>query len=204
MRSVSKPAVLVCGLMISSYAWAQGPNLSPPPKRNYKYDGKVVSTYDKTKDATTVLIQLMPVKEVEDPHPILEHSPHYPRDWSRLELTSFFVYSGQRLVTPKYVSIGIVYLALDPQRYESHVLAAKIDGDPIVFGKMDVLRTQSVIIRFAYKPYTRRTLEIVVPYEQLLRLANAKKVKLKLGDYEFSLSKDHMDAIKDLASRTVP
>lgn len=204
MKKVQHAGLLMCALALGCQALAQAPAPQVPPKRNYKYDGKVVSTYDTAKDATTVLIQLMPVKDVEDPRPLLEHSADKPRDWARLDLTLFFSYPGRELVTPKYVSIGMVYLALDPHRYESHTLSAKIDGELVNFGKMEVLNTTSVIMRFAYKPYTRRTLEIVVPYEQFLRFANAKKVKLKLGEYEFTLSKDHMEAIKDLASRTVP
>ncbi len=38
----------------------------------------------------------------------------------------------------------------------------------------------------------------------LLRLANDKKVKMTLGTFEFHLSKDHLEAIRDLASRTLP
>jgi hypothetical protein len=50
----------------------------------------------------------------------------------------------------------------------------------------------------------KRTLELIVPYEHLLRLANGKKVKMTLGTFEFNLSKDHLEAIRDLASRTLP
>lgn len=204
MKKVQHAGLLLCALALGCHALAQAPTPPVPPKQNYKYEGKIVSTYDKAKDVTAVLIQFMPVKDVEDPRPLLEHSSDKPRDWAQLDLTLFFSYPGRELVTPKYLSIGMIYLALDPHRYESHTLSAKIDSERITFGKMDVLNTTSVMMRFAYKPYTRRAPEIVIPYEQLLRLANAKKVKLKLGEYEFSLSKDHMDAIKDLASRTVP
>src|SRR5687768_1768159 len=139
MKKVQHAGLLICALALGSHALAQAPTPQVPPKRNYKYEGKIVSTYDKAKDATTVLIQLMPVKDVEDPRPILEHSADKPRDWSRLDLTLFFSYPGRELVTPKYVSIGMVYLAFEPQRYESHTLSAKIDGERITFGKMDVL-----------------------------------------------------------------
>jgi hypothetical protein len=177
-------------------------NLQPPAKKNYKYDGKIVTTYDKAKDQTLVLIQLMPVKEAEDPHDIMEDTGQHPRDWSRLGFTMFFSYSGQSVTTPKEVSIGFLYDALEPKYYEGHVLAAKIDGERITLGTMVVLDTK--IVERKWARYTRRTLELVVPYEQLLRLANAKKVKMTLGSFEFTLSKDHLEAIRDLASRTTP
>ena len=178
--------------------------LTPPPKRDYKYDGKIVSAYDKVKDQTTVLIQLMPVKDVEDPRDILDDTPSKPRRKDRLDFTIFFAYPGEQLKTPQYVSIGFAYLAFEPQRYEGHVLTAKIDGQRITLGKMEVLRTQEIIVQYAYKRYTRRVLELVIPYEQFLQIATAKKVKMKIGDMEFGLSRDHLEAVRDLASRTVP
>jgi hypothetical protein len=188
----------------SSLAESQTANLTPPPKKSYKYDGKIVSSFDRDKNETVVLIQLMPIRDVEDPRPITEDTPANPRQQDRLGMTLFFAYPGQTLVTPKYVSIGFLYLALDPERYENHQLKAKIDGTWTELGKMDVLRTQEVIVRNAYKRYTRRALEMSIPYEQLLQLANARKVKMKLGGVEFDLAKDHLEAIRDLASRTVP
>jgi hypothetical protein len=144
----------------------------------------------------------MPVKGAEDPMPLEEVSALNPRDWSRLDLTLFFSYPGTALSTPTHVSVGFLYEAFEPARYRDHTLSAKIDGQKLQLGKMDVLSTTKVARRFAYK--TRRTLELVIPYEQLLQLANAKNVKLKLGDFDFNLSHDHLEAIRDLASRTVP
>jgi hypothetical protein len=194
-------SILLC--LCATLGWAQSAP-APPPKKDYKYEGKIVSTYDKAKDQTLVLIQLMDVKDVEDPRPVTEDSFDKPRSHDRLGFTMFFAYPGETLATPRYVSIGFSYMALDPQRYKDHVLTAKIDGERITLGKMEVLRTQEVIVRTAYKRYTRRALELVIPYEQFLRLANARKVKMKLGDQEFDLSKDHLEAVRDLASRTVP
>jgi hypothetical protein len=33
-------------------------NLQPPTRKHYKYDGKIVTSYDQTKNQTLVLIQL--------------------------------------------------------------------------------------------------------------------------------------------------
>lgn len=179
--------------------------LKVPPKRDYKYDGKIVSTYDKEKDRTIVLIQLMPVKSVEDPR--YGNDPDFSgKTPERLRISFYFAYPGQTLVTPRFASIGILYMAFDPQKYESHLLSAKIDGERVDFGKMVVINQKLVSYRSpaAYKPYTSRVLDLNISYENFLRMANAKKVKIKLGDYDFDLSKDQMEALRDLASRTVP
>jgi hypothetical protein len=69
---------------------------------------------------------------------------------------------------------------------------------------MELKRQRSVIVPRAYKPYTWAALEMTIPYQQFLSLANAKRVKMKLGEVDFDLNKDHLEAIRDLASRTAP
>ena len=44
----------------------QTSTLTPPPKRHYKYDGKVVKSFDKTLDQTVIALELMAIKDVED------------------------------------------------------------------------------------------------------------------------------------------
>jgi len=177
--------------------------LKPPQRRNFKYNGKIVSTYDKAKDQTLVLIQLMPVKSVEEPRTGIDPDP-IGKTPESLGISFYFTYPGQTLVTPRFVGFGVLYEALDPQKYESHLLSTKIDGQRVDFGKMVMQHEKMVHYRGTYKPYTNRILELNISYENFLRLANAKKVKMKLGDYDFDLSKDQLEAIRDLASRTVP
>ena len=196
--------MLVLMLSFATISIAQTTTLKAPPRRNFKYEGKIVSTFDETKDRTLVLIQLMPVKDVEDPRPVWENSADNPRQQDTLSLSMYFSYPGKTFSTPEFVSIGMVYMALEPQKYEGHLLSAKLDGARVELGKMSVMSRRSVIVRFAYKRYTSEVLELTIPYPQFLALANAKKVKLKLGEFEFDLSKDHLEAIRDLASRTVP
>lgn len=187
---------------------AQNAELKPPPRRSYKYEGKIVSTYEKEKDLTVVLIQLMPVKEGQDPNYDfdLRRSGDRLRFGmpERLDFSMYFSYPGQTFATPQHVFVGFVYVALDPQRYEGHKLSAKIDGETVDFGTMRELRRRQIIAQGTYKPYTGVHLETSIPYEAFLRMANAKKVKMKLGKMDFDLSKDHMEAIRDLASRTAP
>jgi hypothetical protein len=53
-------------------------------------------------------------------------------------------------------------------------------------------------------PLIRQTMELPIPYQDFLRLANAKKVTFRLGSAEFGLEKEHLEAIRDLAVHTVP
>ena len=210
MKHLAAPLLLLAAALCDGgpVCLAQNAGLKPPPKRNYKYEGKVISTYEKEKDLTVVLIQLMPIKEGQDPNYDFElrGSGDWPRFGmpERLDFSIYFSYPGRTLATPEQVLIGFLYVAFDPQSYESHSLTAKIDGEEVDFGTMRVLRRREIYARGAYKPYTGVHLETSIPYETLLRMANARKVKMKLGKVRFDLNKDHMEAIRDLASRTVP
>lgn len=174
-----------------------------PPKKNYKYDGKIVTTYDPAKAQTIVLIQLMEIKEAEVAEFVNVYSPT-GRTFDRLEITWFFAYPGKALTTPKYVSVGFHYMAEHPEKYESRKLMAKIDGERVELGQMDEMAQRELVNMHGRPNYFQGLLEMTIPYELFLRLANAKKVKMKLGDFDFDLSKDHLNAIRDLASRTVP
>ena len=46
--------------------------------------------------------------------------------------------------------------------------------------------------------------ETSMPYRDLLRIANAKKVKFLLNRDKYDLTRENHEAIRDLASRTIP
>jgi hypothetical protein len=205
MRTLVQSTMLITALVaFATVAAKQTSNLTPPPKRHYKYDGKVVKSFDKTLDQTVIALELMAIKDVEDPHSILDQSADHPHQYDRLQFSLGFTYPGKTLVTPKFIEVAVMYVALDPQKYEGHILSAKMDNERVELGRMSVRYRNLVEHRFSYKPYTSVALEMSISYEQLLRLANAKKVKMMLGKFEFDLDEDHLDAIRDLASRTVP
>jgi hypothetical protein len=198
-------AITFLMLLSGSVVYGQAPasNLTAPPKKDYKYDGKIVTTYDTGKAQTIVLIQLMDIKEAEVAEFVNVYSPT-GQTYDYLAITWFFAYPGKTFATPKSVSVGFAYEAQHPERYESRKLTAKIDGEKVELGKMDEMGERKLVTRHAKPNYVRGLLEMTIPYELFLRLANAKKVKMKLGEFEFDLSKDHLNAMRDLASRTVP
>jgi hypothetical protein len=52
--------------------------------------------------------------------------------------------------------------------------------------------------------YIRQEIAISLPYETFLRIAQGKKVQIRMGPREFKLGENHLEALRDLASRTVP
>lgn len=178
---------------------AQESQLTPPAKRKFKYDGKIETTYDPAKDRSMVFFKLIPVKQLEEPK--FEEEIQFSDE--RMELTAYFAYPGQTLITPKWITIGLLSATENPQKYKDHKLAVKVDGKWVELGTMKVLSKVTYERRIRL-PLVQQTSELPIPYQQFLQLANAKKVKVKLGSEEFDLEKNHLEAIRDLAAHTVP
>jgi len=122
----------------------------------------------------------------------------------RLDLLMYFAYSGQTLATPKWVGIGIASSIYEPKQYGDYTLTIVCDKQPIHVGKM-IVHDRGEIRYAPRRPTVKiQRLEASIPYEQFLSIANARKVKLRIGHKEFPLDPQNLEAIRDLASRTAP
>ena len=191
------PLILAMTLCLTSFA--QSPQ-SVPAKRKYSYPGKIQSTYDKSKDQTTLFFQLMPITSGAS------------LDWEgtdvvsdeRLNLSMYFTHPGQTVVTPKWVGLGIASAIYDLNQYGDYTLTITPDNHAMDIGKMTVQDKGEIRYSPQRQTVKRQLLEASLSYEQFLSIANAKKVKLKIGHKEFSLDRENLEAIRDLASHTVP
>ncbi len=177
----------------------QESQLTPPAKRKFKYAGKIETTYDKSKDESIVFFRLMRIKALETP------KGPYEVQFSdeKLEFTSYFAHPGQKLITPHWITIGFLSATEDPQKYTDQKGTVKVDDQWINLGTMKVLSRTSYTRR-GKLPLVSETRELPIPYQQFLLMANAKKIKVRLGSVEFDLDKEHLEAIRDLAAHTVP
>lgn len=193
--------LLILILVLSLPGVAQSP-LSAPAKRKYDYPGKIESTYDKSKDETVLFFRLMPVMAGKN----LEWGNAGTNVTSdeRLGLSMYFTYRGQTLVTPKWVGMGIASGVYEPKRYDDYTLIIVCDNQAMTVDKMTV-RDKGERRYSPVRPTVKfQELEVSMPYEQFLSMANARKVKLRIGHKEIPLDRENLEAIRDLASRTVP
>lgn len=199
-----RPILLILATVFTTlsvnYITAQVSAQTPPAKRKFQYDGKIETTYDEAKDRTLVFFKLMRIKSVED-----VPETYSLKQWSdeRLELTMYFAYPGKKFQTPEWVTIGFLSSTERPQRYTDYALVAKADKQSIDLGTMKVLQTINYARR-GQLPLIRQTMELAIPYQEFLRLANAKKVSMRIGSAEFDLEKELLEAIRDLAAHTLP
>ncbi len=162
---------------------AQDDKPQPPAKRQFNHKAKIESKYDRFEDETHVRLESKRVLGgfMED-----------------VKMGASFFYKGQKLSTPEYFIILFVsdtkgWRFLDEAQRE---LVALADGQRISIGTLDrdsKVRSGGWVSEIMVKE---------VPYETFLKIVNAKKVEMKLGRYEFELKEEHLEALRDLASRT--
>lgn len=185
---VGSPKTLLTFIFLSCLlvtAAAQEPAPSPPAKRKYKHADKIETTFDKAKNLTTVRLGRMNI-------------------WTNaaytniVDLTLFFTYQGQVVTTPRSIAVGILARTSDGHFSHKRELSIKADKYVFNFGQMELLQDT------AFPGGNSQVLASSIPYEIFLRIANAKKLDIKLADAKYLITDDQLEAIRDLASRTVP
>jgi hypothetical protein len=154
----------------------------------------VSSKYEKSKDLTVV--QLNPVLVSDEEY----FASAYLLTVHNLFMQAYFTYPGKTPQTPPSVVLTFVSLK-HAQRYyqKERNLSFIVDGAPLEIGKTQVVQFQAM-----QDNVLKEILAIEVHYEKLKRIANAKKVKMKLGQTEWDLKKKHLKALHDFVGRAQP
>jgi hypothetical protein len=170
---------------------------SSAPKRKFKHRGKIETKYDRFRNQTTVRLE---------PYYVQGTAPKLD-PLAGIEISAGFVYEGQTLTKhPDEVLFGIVSTSADGFRYDQdRGLIALVDGERVDLGQMDRVdasyKKKGIVIPDRY--YVE-VLAISMKYDVFLKIANAKVVEMQAGRREFKLRDEHLEALRDLASRMVP
>jgi hypothetical protein len=83
-------------------------------------------------------------------------------------------------------------------------LSFTVDGERTEVGTMKVVGSKHYVIPpGAINRYTEE-LYIPLTYEGIVRIANGKRVVFNVGQYNIRLEDEHLEALRDLASRMKP
>jgi len=175
-------------LMVLACSW---PAVSQDPAFPDK-DRKVTTVYnDKTQ--TTIVrfgpMHLINFSSGQDSYAIVD---------GELRLSAFFTYKGKTFVKPE--SIGLIFLSVNvpTNRWElSKQKDLEISADDSHWSIPNV----QVVDSKNGNNLVIESLGVSIPCEAFARIANAKKVKLRLGDRRFDLTKQHAATLRDLAGR---
>ena len=156
-------------------------------------DRKVTSVYNDKTDTTVVRFGPMHLVNFSTSS---EFS--YAIEDGELRLSAFFTYKGKNFVKPQ--SIGLIFLSVNvpTNRWElSKQKDLEITADD---GHWNIPNVEIVGSKRGNN-LVIESLGVSVPCEAFARIANAKKVKLRLGDRRFDLTKQHSATLRDLAGR---
>ena len=176
------------------------PQPNTTPQDISTHNGRVEKSYDQLKEITTV--RLNPMQVYGEP---LASSDYIGGD--EASFNASFTYSGRTLrAQPKRVLLSLTSTSQDWKYTDFRKLTALIDGKRLDLGPLEHVPsfTVNASANVDSDDYISQGIAISLTYKTFLRIANGKKVHIRMGPREFELGKNHLEALRDLATRMVP
>lgn len=152
-----------------------------PPKGAYKHNLTVDSKYDKVRDITTVTVE-QPFADLNKTPNFLYASFSFPATTPQPPATVHMEFTSTSDTWQFLSTKSVSWLIDDTKRYTA---AGNHDGT-------------------VGSGYVIEVMVINIPLGDFLDLANAKKVDVALSTFQFSLSNNQLEGLKDFASRMNP
>jgi hypothetical protein len=184
-----KRQVLIAALVLLTISTALA-QTNLPPKGKYKHDKKIEASYDKFKDETTISLKsLRPLPII---HPVT------------LYIVPTFRFPGKTVSLPDHVSLWFYSTSKDWQFLDYRQLLVVADGERFDFGETARVQSNVDANRYTRHVNVSETLGVMIPLNSFLKIINSKSVEIRLGQIEFKLAPDHLEALRDFASRMQP
>ena len=177
MRRIVSLLIVFGSLALSAFTQTPSPQIVTVTR-----PGKVASYYNATKDVTTVVLGFSDVGGESACGIYVSASASYP---------------GKAAAPP--VDIKLVIMRITPEEKIKSAplrdLTFSADGQVMNLGLMETV-TQQTMMDLRWE-----TLQISVPYESFLRIANAKTAEGKLGSAKFVLTENNLNFIRQFVSQ---
>jgi len=173
---------------------------SNPPQRIFTHKGNIETSYDLVKEITTV--RFNPMQVYGEP---FVSSNYIGGDEARFNAS--FTYSGRTLrAEPKRVLFSLISTSEDWKYTDFRKLTALVDGRRLKLGPLEHVPsfTVNAPANANTGDYISQGIAVSLPYKTFLRIANGKKVQIRMGPREFGLEKNHLEALRSLATWMVP
>jgi hypothetical protein len=157
---------------------------------------KIETSYDQVKDITTV--RLNPMQVYGEP---LASSNYTGGDEARFYAS--FTHSGRTLsAPPKRVLISLMSTSEKWKYTDFRKLTALVDGKRLKIGPLEHVPsfTVNASANSNSDDYILQEIAISLPYQMFLRIANGKKIQIRMGPREFKLEENHLAALRDLVN----
>lgn len=164
------------------------------------YKEKIEISYDDVKNITTVRLNSMQVYGEA-----LASSLYIGGDEASFQAS--FNYSGRTLkAKPRGILISLTSTSEDWKYTDFRKLTALVDGKRFNLGPLEHVPAFTVNASESEKSddYISQRIVIFLSYKSFLRIANGKRVQIKMGPREFELARNHFEALRDFAARMIP
>jgi hypothetical protein len=193
-------------LLCAASVPGQNQNPSSTAKRKFEHHADIIAAYDQSKDQTAVVMQWYAV-DWPSGVDLYRTGTALEREQYELKIQAAFAFPGRVIKsTPQRVQFEIRTRHLGKAFFKGPAmpeLIATVDGQQISLGPTQLVKTNT----FVDVDVGQVSYEHVSAYftnDGLLRLIGAKKVTMKAGGLEFVLQAQHLEALRDLASRMAP
>jgi hypothetical protein len=147
-------------------------------------------------------VRLIPMQVYGEP---LASSTYMGGDEARFYAS--FTYSGRTLsAQPQRVLFSLISTSEDWKYTDFRKLTALVDGKRLELGPQEHLPSFTInpAANANFDDLISQRIAISLTYKTFLRIANGKKVQIRMGPREFVLEKNHLEALRYLATRMVP
>ena len=190
-------ACLTFGLFVSSFGQQQ----QLAGRRKFEHQGKIDSRYDAATNKTTVVLNPYDI-------PIID-TAEVPTDRQHFSIMCGFVYQGKEMTgDPETIELHVISDSTRGFKFnesQNRVLSIDIDDEQIRFGTMALVRSKHYAYHSSGVNAVRsgylEELSIILTYQGLLKIGDGRTVSLLLGGERVKLHKEHLEALRDLASR---
>jgi hypothetical protein len=156
-------------------------------------DRKITAVYNERIDTTVVRFGPMHLVNFKTGSPF-----SYAIEDGELRLSAFFTYKGKTFVKPESIALIFLSVNVPTNRWE---LSTRKDMEIMADDAHWSIPTVHVVESKNSGNLVIESLGVSIPCESFAKIANSKKIKLRLGDRKFDLAKEHSATLRDLAGR---
>jgi hypothetical protein len=192
--------ILTLAIVITSAVFGLPQNVNTTPQRIIVDSGEIETSYDQVKGITTVRLNPMQVYGEA-----LTSAKYIGGDAARFSAS--FTYLGRTLrVQPKTILFSLISTSEDWKYSDFRKLTALVDGKRLNLGPLEHVPSFTVSASANPKSddYISQGIATSLSYKTFLRIANGKKVQIRMGPREFKLETTHLEALRNLSTRMVP
>ena len=149
-----------------------------PPPSPFKHNGQIVTSFDSSSNAMRTTLE----------HP-------RPLGGDGLYLSATFVHQDPKRAARRTMELIFVSASKVQKYRDVHNLVLTCDGRPVTLASAARYQT-----RAGEQGFVLEALRVTLSQEEVAAMATGRKVSARVGGSEFELTKNHLEALREMAT----